>query len=78
MLQQLNMQYGMANQSLSQLAEGRRTNWCSPINMGKDTLFLNTTSPDFMHRMSILVAKMMADKCWSAHSVDAEGNLVYD
>lgn len=78
MLQQLNMQYGMANQSLSQLAEGRRTNWCSPINMGKDTLFLTATAPDFMHRMSILVAKMMTDKCWSAHSVDAEGNLVYD
>ena len=28
--------------------------------------------------MSILVAKMMGDGCWDAHSVDAEGKLHYD
>lgn len=63
MLQQMNQYYNMANMSLSQLANGRRINWLNIKHWGKDTLFLTATAPDFMHRMSILVAKMMGDGC---------------
>ena len=31
-----------------------------------------------MHRMSLLVAKMKHDGCWEAHSLDENGQLVYD
>ena len=78
MLQQLNAIYGMANQSLSQLANQRRLSWANIKHWGKDTLFITATAPDFMHRMSILVAKMKADNCFDAHSVDDKGQLVYD
>ena len=40
-------------------------------------MFLTATAPDFMHRVSILVAKMMGDGCWEAHSL-VDGKLVYD
>ena len=78
MLQQLNAQYQMANQSLNQIANQRRINWANIKNWGKDTLFLTATAPDFMHRVSILVAKMMGDGCWEAHSLNEDGQLVYD
>lgn len=78
MLQQLNAVYGMANQSLNQLAEERRVNWANINHWGKNTLFLTATSPDFMHRMGILIAKMKGDGCFDAHSIDENGKLVYD
>lgn len=77
MLQQLNAIYQMANQSINQIANQRRVNWCNIKNWGKDTLFLTATAPDFMHRVSILVAKMMGDGCWDAHYL-IDGKLVYD
>lgn len=77
MLQQLNAIYQMANQSVTQMANQRRLNWGNIKNWSKDTLFLTATAPDFMHRVSILVAKMMGDGCWEAHSL-VDGKLVYD
>ena len=77
-LQQLNMLYKMANQSMSSIAQNRRVNWLNIKNWNEDTLFLTATAPDFLHRVSILVAKMMGDGCWDAHSIDSEGRLVYD
>lgn len=78
MLQQLNAVYGMANQSLNQLARQRRVKWAHINHWSKDTLFLTATSPDFMHRMSLLIAKMKNDGCFEAHSLDENGVLVYD
>ena len=77
MLQQLNVIYKMANQSLSQIAKGR-LNWLNVKNWNSDTLFLTATAPDFLHRVSILIAKMMGDGCWKAHSLDENGKLVYN
>lgn len=76
-LQQLNAIYQMANQSVNQIAKQRRLNWMNIHNWSRDTLFITATAPDFMHRVSILVAKMMADGCWDAHSIE-DGKLVYD
>lgn len=78
LMNQLNQQYGMANMSLSSIANQRRTNWFAIRNWGKDTMFLTSSSPDFQHRMSILVAKMMGDGSWEAHSLDADGFLKYN
>jgi len=77
LLQQLNSIYQMANQSLSQIANQRRVNWLNIKNWSRDTLFITATSPDFMHRVSILVAKMMGDGCWEAHEL-VDGKLVYN
>lgn len=78
LLQQLNMVYGMANYSIGQIARQRRKNWYGIRNWRSDTLFMTSTAPDFQHRMSILVAKMMGDGCWEAHSLDEKGFLKYD
>ena len=78
MLQQLNAIYKMANQSIGSIAQNRRVNWLNVNNWTEDTLFLTATAPDFLHRVSILVAKMMGDGCWEAHSIDSDGKLVYD
>lgn len=78
LLQQLNSQYGMANYSMSNIAKQRRMNWWGIRNFRSDTLFLTSSSPDFLHRMTILVAKMMADGCWEAHSLDENGFIKYD
>lgn len=78
MLQQMNAVYGMANQSLTQLAGQRRVNWAHINHWGQDTLFLTCTAPDFMHRMSLLIAKMKGDGCFDAHSLDEKGRLKYD
>ena len=78
LLQQLNSQYGMANYSLGQIARQRRMNWWGIKNFRSDTLFLTSSAPDFQHRMAILVAKMMGDGCWEAHSLDENGFVKYD
>lgn len=77
-LQQLNQIYAMANQSLSQVAQNRRLNWLNIKHWGHDTLFLTATAPDFMHRVSILVAKMMSDGCWDAYELNEDGRLIYN
>lgn len=78
LLQQLNSQYGMANYSMNQIARQRRLNWYGIKNFRTDTLFMTSSAPDFQHRMAILVAKMMGDGCWEAHSLDENGFLKYD
>ena len=78
LLQQLNSQYGMANYSMNQIARQRRKNWYGIRNFRTDTMFLTSSAPDFQHRMAILVAKMMGDGCWEAHSLDDDGFVKYD
>lgn len=77
-LQQLNQIMGMANQSWSQIARNRRLNWANIYHWSSDTLFLTATAPDFLHRVSILVAKMMSDGCWEAYELDENEKLIYN
>jgi hypothetical protein len=34
--------------------------------------------PDYYNRLTIFGARMRADGCWEAHSLDENGNLKYD
>jgi hypothetical protein len=71
------MQYHIANYGLSQIADQRRYNFLGLRNFGSDTLFLTATSPDFFHRMIVLVGKMMADGTWDTYGFaedDPDGN----
>lgn len=83
-LNHLQMQYHIANYGLSQVANQRRYNSLGWRNWGTDTLFLTATSPDFFHRMVILVSKMMADGIFdTAYEFDETalggyGKLTYD
>lgn len=78
LIQQLNAEYRMANYSLSNIANQRQTNWLNIKNWGRDTLFIGCSAPDYQHRNAILIAKMIGDGCWEAHSLDENGELHYD
>lgn len=78
LVQQLNAMYGMANYSLGNVANQRKVNWMNIRNWGQDTLFIGCSAPDYQHRMSILIAKMMDDGCWNAISANESDELVYD
>lgn len=77
-LQQLDAHFGVANYSLNNLSRKRRINWFGVGNMSSDTLFWGATAPDFQHRMTILVAKMMGDGVWDAYTLDKNGDLKYE
>lgn len=76
MLQAINASYGMAN--YSEFAGQNVVNWYKPGKFGKSTLFLGCASPDYQHRMSLLLAKMIADGCYEAHYMNENNELVYD
>ena len=78
LVQQLNAVYGMANYSLGNIANQRKLNWLNIKNWDRSTLFVSCSSPDYQHRMGILIAKMMGDGCWEAHYLNEQGELVYD
>ena len=83
-LNHMQMQYHIANYGLSQIVDQRRYNFLGWRNFGTDTLFLTATSPDFFHRMVVLVGKMMADGIWdTAYEFEegynnGDGKLTYD
>ena len=77
-LQQLDAHFGVANFSLNNVSRKRKINWFGVRNMSSDTLFWGSTAPDFQHRMTILVAKMMGDGVWDAYTLDSNGDLQYD
>nr|DAE20147.1 MAG TPA: hypothetical protein [CrAss-like virus sp. ctYsL76] len=73
----LNIEYGMANADphevkkiLSQSRSGIK-NWDS------DTLYLFNRVPDSYHRLGLMIAKMIHEGCWEAHSI-VDDELVYD
>jgi hypothetical protein len=74
----LNNLYRINDRDLNLLGESRSHDSHGILHWGSRMLYLNTTSPDWFNRMTLLVAKMMADGTWEAHSLDATGRLVYD
>ena len=41
-------------------------------------MYIFSSCPDFFNRMSLFIAKMIEDGSFDAHSVDKDGNLVYN
>lgn len=76
---QLNEIYGMANYSLNDIADQQRINWYGIRNWTEQTLYITSSSPDFQHRLAILVAKMMGDGCYEASmEMGPDGKLKYN
>lgn len=84
LLQQIDAHYGVANYSLGNIARKRRLDWTGIRNWNTDTAFWGSTSPDFQHRMTLIVAKMMGEGVFdpnmdiSAYYLNKNGDLVYD
>ena len=67
----------MANSDADQLHRETSLSKMGILNFDSNQLYMFSRAPDMLHRMTILVAKMMHDGCFDAHSVVNE-ELVYD
>ena len=73
----LNNYYRINDRDLNVIGDSLAYDHHGFMNVGSRFLYLNTTAPDWFHRMTLLVAKMIADGSWEAHTVE-NGELVYD
>lgn len=77
LLDLMNITYGMANADILQIQERLSMSQVGALNFGSDQMFIFNKIPDIYHRMGILIAIMMEDGCWEAHSVK-NNRLVYE
>jgi hypothetical protein len=73
----LNVEYGMANADPHQVQERLSQSKAGLKNINSDTLYIFNRVPDSYHRLGLLIAKMIHDGCWEAHSI-VNDELVYD
>jgi hypothetical protein len=73
----LNNYYRINDRDLNIVGDSLSYDHHGILNTGSRFLYLNTTSPDWFHRMTLLVAKMIADGSWEAHRIE-DGKLIYD
>lgn len=75
----LNWLYRVANMDANVVSQKTLADRFGIMNMGGDIAYYTNTRPDWYNRLSIFVAKMIADGTWEAHSLDPKTNkLVYD
>lgn len=77
MLDALNVDYGMANADANLIKERLSSSQTGIKNFDSDALYIFNRIPDSYHRLGLLIAKMIHDGCWEAHSI-VDDQLVYD
>lgn len=77
LLEYLNWDYGMANADADSIYRELNKGNTGILNFKSENLFIAQRSPDMLHRMTILIAKMLHDGCYDAYSV-VDDTLVYD
>lgn len=78
LLDAINAEYGMANADVDSIKDLLNQSKSGVLNFSSDTMYIFNRIPDAYHRMGILIAQMLHDGCWDAHSQDENGMLVYD
>ena len=73
----LNTEYRVANRDLNQIVNKVKVDRTG-INFMSNLMYWCNTAPDYVNRLSLFLAKMIKDGCYEAHSIDENGNLVYD
>lgn len=73
----LNVEYGMANADPHQVQERLSQSRAGIKNLNSDTLYIFNRVPDAYHRLGLVIAKMIHEGCWEAHSI-VNDELVYD
>lgn len=74
----LNWLYRVANMDANVLSAKTIADKHGIMNQGGDIAYYTNTRPDWYNRLSIFVAKMIADGSWEAHSLDENNHLIYD
>lgn len=75
--EQLNYMYRIANQDTKDLAEKMRISKTGMTQMHSRWFLWTMGAPDYMNRMSFMLAKMIRDDSLKAHEM-VDGELVYD
>lgn len=75
---QINYRYGLANMTENELPGRMKSNRFNINNWAEDVLFLNTTTPDYVHRNSILCAVLKKRGSYDALYLDENKELQYD
>ena len=78
MLDTLNVDYGMANAGMNEVAEILNQSKTGVKNFSSDKLYIFNRVPDAYHRLGILIAKMIHDGCWESHTADEYGRVQYN
>lgn len=73
----INTLYRVANRDINQIVDKVKVDRTG-INFIGNMFFWFNTAPDYVNRLSLFLAKMIKDGCYEAHSVDENGNLIYD
>lgn len=78
LFEQINAEYQMANAGINEIEELINSAKTGALNFESDLLYIFNKIPDYFHRMSIFIAKMLHDGSWYSHHLNDEGVLVYD
>lgn len=73
----LNVEYGLANADPHQVQDKLSQSQSGIKNLNSDTLYVFNRVPDTYHRLGLLIAKMIHDGCWEAHTI-VDDELLYD
>lgn len=72
-----NLEYRFANMDLNNITDKTKLDRRG-MNFLSEHLFWTSTCADYTNRLSLFIAKMLHDGTYNAHSLDSDGNLVYD
>lgn len=76
-VEQINHMYRIANRDSNVMSHKSSASKNDIFGADADLMYYANTRPDWFNRLSIMVAKMIADGSWDAHKM-VDGKLVYD
>lgn len=74
----LNKLYAIANEDISKVTENSMNSRSGVLANLSKWMYISNSAPDYFNRLTLFVANMMEDGCFEAHSLDKNGELVYD
>jgi hypothetical protein len=74
----INKVYGINDMDMNTYAQNLSTNKRGIFHFFNRYAYKMSSRPDFYNRMTIFLSQMKSDGCYKAHSLDKDGNLIYD
>ena len=77
MFEAMNFEYRMANMDMTEQVSKQNFNRSSLFDINSKFYWFNR-APDFLNRMTLLIAYMKKHDCLKAHTINENDELVYD
>ena len=74
----LNVLYGVANMDINAMVKRTKTDRFGAFKFFSEHLYWFNNAPDYVNRLTLLVAKMMKDGSYYAHTINSKGEFQYD